>query len=70
VEKNDWDVYPLPDGWERNVMFLDQMKHFAEVVRGEAEPSCTLEDGIRVQRMVEAVHESQRLGRVISLEQN
>jgi len=65
TEKKDWDVYPLPAGWERNVMFMDQMKHFIKVVNREAEPSSTLDDGINVQRLVEAVHESQRLGRVI-----
>ncbi|MGZ9165030.1 MAG: Gfo/Idh/MocA family protein [Anaerolineales bacterium] len=65
AEKKDWDVYPVPAGWERNIMFMDQMKHFIKVVNGEAESSCTLDDGINVQRLVEAVHESQRLGRMI-----
>jgi predicted dehydrogenase len=67
AEKKDWEVYPLPAEWERNVMFLEQMKHFLAVVRGEAEPACTLADGIRVQRLVEAVHESQRTGRLVTL---
>jgi len=67
AEKKDWDVYPLPAGWERNVMFMEQMKHFLAVARGEMEPSCTLADGIRVQRLVEAVHESQRSGCAIDL---
>ncbi|HSB01591.1 MAG TPA: Gfo/Idh/MocA family oxidoreductase, partial [Anaerolineales bacterium] len=67
AEKKDWEVYPLPAEWERNVMFVEQMKHFVAVVRGEAEPACTLEDGIRVQRLVEAVHESQRSGRLVAL---
>lgn len=67
AEKKDWEVYPLPAEWERNVMFLEQMKHFLAVVRGEAEPVCTLADGMRVQRLVEAVHESQRSGRLVAL---
>jgi len=28
-------------------MFVDEMAHFLAVVRGEAEPVCTLGDGIR-----------------------
>ena len=28
-------------------MFLEQMKHFLAVVRRNAEPICTLHDGIR-----------------------
>ena len=61
-----WQSYSMPEDWERNVMFLEQMKHFAAVVCGEAEPACTLEDGIRVQRLVEAVRESQRTGQTVS----
>ncbi|NPA92830.1 MAG: Gfo/Idh/MocA family oxidoreductase [Chloroflexi bacterium] len=37
----------LPPSWERNTMFLDEMRHFLAVVRGEAFPRCTLEDGVR-----------------------
>ncbi len=70
AERKDWEVYPLPAGWERNVMFMEQMKHFLAVVRGEAEPACTFEDGIQVQRLVEAVHESQRSGCVIDLQKD
>ncbi len=62
-----WETYPLPANWERNVMFMEQMKHFVAVVRGEEEPSCPLKDGIRVQHLVEAVHQSQQTGRVINL---
>lgn len=62
TEKKDWDVYPLPAGWERNVMFQEQTKHFVDVVRGKAEPSCTLGDGIRVQKIISAVYESQKTG--------
>lgn len=61
----EWETYPLADNWERNVMFLEQMKHFVAVVRGEAEPTCTLEDGVRVQRLAQAVHESNATGKVI-----
>jgi len=59
-----WETYPMPEDWERNVMFMEQMKHFVAVVRGEAEPSCPLEDGIRVQKLVQAIHESAASGRV------
>jgi predicted dehydrogenase len=64
AEKKEWQAYPMPDGWERNIMFMEQMKHFVSVVRGDEEPSCTLEDGIRVQKLVQAVHESNARGQV------
>ncbi len=37
----------LPPSWKRNTMFLDEMRHFLAVVRGETIARCTLEDGIR-----------------------
>lgn len=65
-EKKDWVVCQLPAGWERNVMFLEQTKHFLDVVKGKANPFCTLEDGIQVMKIISAVHESQKTGKVIS----
>jgi predicted dehydrogenase len=64
----DWDVYPLPAGWERNVMFMEQTKHFVDIVKDKASSSCTLEDGIQVQRVITAVHESQKTGRLVHLD--
>jgi len=67
TEKKDWDVFPLPNGWERNVMFQEQMQHFVDVVKGKAESSCPLEDGVQVQRIISSVHESQKTGTLIRL---
>jgi predicted dehydrogenase len=60
-----WETYELPKDWERNVMFLDQMKHFVAVVHGDVEPLCTLEDGVRAQQLIHAVHSSSADGRMI-----
>jgi predicted dehydrogenase len=67
AEKNDWEVYPLAAGWERNVMFMDEMKHFIAVACGEVESSCPLEGGIRVQQLIEAIHQSRDSGRIIEM---
>lgn len=56
-----------PEGFERNQLFLAQTRHLIEIMRGEKEPACSLEDGIRVQRLTEAVYESQRSGCVVDL---
>ncbi len=63
----EWETYPLPENWERNVMFLEQMKHFVAVVRGEVESACTLEDGVRVQQLVNAIHKSNAEGHMVEL---
>lgn len=44
--------YSLPDDFERNTIFVEQMKHFLDVVQGKAEPICTLEDGVRAVELV------------------
>jgi predicted dehydrogenase len=64
---SSWEEFPLPVNWERNTMFLDEMKHFLAVGRGESQPACTVEDGVRVMQVIEAVRRSSRSGRVISL---
>ncbi len=67
AESKAWETYPLPEGWERNAMFMEEMRHFIQVARGEAEPSCTLEDGVRVMRLIEAVRQSQKTGKLVRL---
>jgi predicted dehydrogenase len=46
ASQNAWETHSTPVGFERNEMFLDQMRHFLAVIRGEEEPVCSLEDGI------------------------
>jgi hypothetical protein len=51
--------YPLPDGFDRNQLFMAQMQHFLKVAAGQVEPICTLEDGIRALEMAIAAKKSQ-----------
>lgn len=52
-----WETHPLPQGFERNTMFLEEMRHFIEVCRGVSRPVCTLEDGIRTLQLIAAAKE-------------
>jgi hypothetical protein len=45
------DVERVPEGYERNTMFLDAMRHFLACVRDRSRPSVPLEDGAEVLRM-------------------
>jgi predicted dehydrogenase len=56
-----------PDDFERNHLFLAQTRHFIDVVRREAEPVCTLQDGVQALRLGLAAYESQKTGRVVRL---
>jgi predicted dehydrogenase len=61
------ETFSLSQGFERNDLFIAQMRHFLNVVRGTESPVCTLEDGIRVQKLVQAARESEAEGRRIEL---
>ncbi len=61
-----WETYSPPLDFERNVMFLKEMQHFLEVVRG-AQPMCTLEDGVYALRLALAAHQSDRHGCLVRI---
>jgi predicted dehydrogenase len=65
AEEGQWKAHPAPDGFERNQLFLAQMRHFLGVVRDQEEPSCTLDDGIKALQLALAVHASQAQGKII-----
>jgi len=59
--------YPAPPGFERNDLFLAEMSHFLAVARGEAQPVCTLEDGIQALRLALAAKRSAEQGELVNL---
>jgi predicted dehydrogenase len=52
---------------ERSDPLANQVAHFAEVIRGEAQPICSGRDGLQALRVVDAVLESARTGRPVDL---
>jgi len=57
------ETFSPPEGFERNDLFITQTLHFINIVRGQEEPVCSLEDGIRIQELVQAARESEASGR-------
>ncbi len=57
------ETFSPPEGFERNDLFIAQTLHFINIVRGQEEPVCSLEDGIRIQELVQAARESEASGR-------
>lgn len=53
---------------ERNDMFLAETREFLGLVEGHGTPSCSLDDGLRVLRNVEAIRRSSREQRAVSLD--
>jgi len=45
VTPRAWETIGAPDGFERNWMFRDEMRHFLACLRGDEQPICTITDG-------------------------
>jgi len=58
----DWKTFEPPKEFERNDLFLDQMKHFLDVVRKDGIPMCGLEDGIKALEIALGVQVSSQNG--------
>jgi predicted dehydrogenase len=57
-ETDAWETFAAPAGFERNDLFLAEMRHFIQVVQGTAQPECTLQDGINALKMTLAAYQS------------
>jgi predicted dehydrogenase len=65
LDSDGWETFPLHEGFSRNSVFLTEMRHFLEVIKGEVEPACTLEDGVQALVLAQAALESARTGQLI-----
>ena len=70
ISCQDWMSLSTPEGFERNDLFLEEMRHFIEVANGNEAPVCTFEDGIHALKIALAVHESAEEGRTITIAYN
>jgi predicted dehydrogenase len=67
-QKREWEIYSPAEGFERNTLFLEEMRHFIDVVGGDAQPRCTLQDGIRALKIVLAAKRSAARSARVDLE--
>jgi predicted dehydrogenase len=54
VERAEWQRFELPVGFERNDLFLSEMRNFLDFIKENKPAACTLDDGIQTQRLIEA----------------
>lgn len=67
ADRGEWERIPAPAEFERNTMFLDEMRHFLDCTAGRAEPLVTLDDGIRALEVALAAKLSAAEGRVVEV---
>ncbi len=65
AETGAWEEWQVPDGFERNCLFLDELRHFIRVSQGVESSLCPLEDGIWALRLALAAHQSAQGGRQV-----
>jgi predicted dehydrogenase len=63
--EESWQHYPLPEGFERDDLFREQMAHFLKVAEGVEAPLCSLGDGIMALKLALAAHESAQKERMV-----
>lgn len=56
-----------PYDFDRNKMFIDEMRHFLSCIKRNKKPLCTLDDGIKALRIVLAAHESATKKKLIKI---
>lgn len=56
-----------PEGFERNMMFLDELRHFRDVLTQTSEPICTLQDGIKALKLCLGALASSHQGEIVKL---
>jgi predicted dehydrogenase len=67
AEKTEWEDFSVPDGFDRNDLFLAEMRNFVNLIEGTEEPVCSFEDGKRAMELVLAVCQSSRYHQWVEL---
>lgn len=60
-----WQTVCPPEGFERNDLFLDELRHFIQVCQGLHNPLCTLSDGAWALRLALAAQHSAHSGQQV-----
>lgn len=66
-DADQWEAFPIPESFNRNTLFIDEMHHFLACIEGSDEPRCTLEDGIQALRIALAAKRATAERRMIPL---
>ena len=66
-ERGVWEKLSLPNGFDRNSLFLDELRHFLSCIMENQQPQCTLDDGVATLRIVLAAKESAQKRRFVKL---
>ena len=63
-----WESFLPPVGFDRNDLFLAELRNFIAMGRGQEEARCTLRDGIEAVRVVQGFYQAAQSGKRVSLD--
>ena len=66
-EQNGWEHFLPPEGFERNELFLAEMRHFIDLTHGQVKSMCNISEGIRSLKWALAAHQSAQEKRLVEL---
>lgn len=67
AEADAWTTIPAAAEFERNTLFMDEMRHFLDCIAGSCPPRVTLQDGVQALAIALAAKQSASEGRRIDL---
>ncbi len=62
-----WEKLPVPNGFERNELYLSEMRHFLTCIAKNEQPLCSLEDGIQALKIALTAKKSAQEKRLVEL---
>ena len=68
AKTGNWQDVSLPENFDRNDLFIAEMRHFIEIARKKAQPVCSLADGEADLKICLAVHRSAASGQLIKFD--
>jgi len=64
----EWQVLPEEPGYDSNQMYVEEMRHFIQCLRGKTKPAQDIMAGKRVLEIALAAKESARTGKIVMIE--
>ncbi len=61
-------VITLSSKWNRNTMYIEELKNFITSIELGVQPSCSFKDGFEVQRIISALKKSARTGQLVQID--
>lgn len=57
VDESGWKILKPPVGFERNDLFLEEMRHFLALIAGRTQSLCSLHDGMVALKLTQLIHD-------------